>query len=300
MTPPLAHVGTGTYEPLELLPLAIAVIAYWRRARTLSRRGRTVETWRQVAFAGGITLVGVALVGPPAHLGEELLLAHMAQHLLIADVGALLIVLGLTGPLIAPVLRFRLVDRLRVLAHPAVALPVWGANLYVWHLPALYQGALASAPVHALEHAAFFAAGVLVWMPLFGPLPKPEWFGNLAKLLYVIGVRFTVAVLANVFIWSGVVFYPDYAPGQAVWDVGALADQGVAGAILLVEGSILTIALLGWLFLQAARQGEERQRLIELAAEHGVDVEPRRVSRAVAAGRGAELRERILGKGDQS
>ena len=72
-------------------------------------------------------------------MGEELLLAHMAQHLLIGDIAALLIVLGLTGPLLQPLLAIKAIDRLRVLTHPLVALPLWAASLYVWHIPALYQ-----------------------------------------------------------------------------------------------------------------------------------------------------------------
>ena len=290
---PLAHLDAGSLAPLELFPLALATGAYWLRARALRAKGRPVPPARAAAFAVGILLAALAIAGPPAHLGEELLIAHMAQHLLIADFAALLVVVGLTGPVVAPLLRIRLVDRLRVLAHPALALPLWALNLYLWHIPALYQGALSSPVVHALEHGTFFAAGVLVWMPLFGPLPKPQWFGNLAKLIYIIGVRFAVAILANVFIWSGSVFYPDYAPGRALWEIDALADQGLAGTVLLIEGSLLTLGLFGWLFFRAAREAEERQELLELAAEQGVELDPRRAARAVAAGRGDELRERL-------
>jgi putative membrane protein len=56
---------------------------------------------------------------------------------------------------------------------------------------------------------------------------------------------------------------------------------------MMVEGSILTLVLFGWLFLKAAREGEERQALVELGADE------RRAARAVAAGRGAELRDRL-------
>lgn len=293
----LAHVGAGTFSALQLLPLAAAAAAYLWRARTLARRGRPVPAARQALFLAGVALVAVALASPVAHLGEELILAHMAQHLVMADVAALLIVLGLTGPLLAPLLRLRAIDRLRALTHPAVAFPLWAANLYLWHLPALYQGTLASEPLHALMHAGFVGAGVLVWMPLFGPLPKPEWFGSLAKLVYIVGVRFGGAILANVFIWAEAVFYPDYAPGQAEWGLGALTDQGIAGSIMMIEGGILTIALFGWLFFRAAQEGEEKQELLELAADLGVELDERRARRAVTAGRAAELRGRLRAGG---
>jgi cytochrome c oxidase assembly factor CtaG len=293
MLVPLAHVGSGTYEPLQLIPPTVAAVAYALRARTLAREGRPVPQAKRFCFAAGIAFELAALVSPAAHIGEELLLAHMAQHLLMADIGALLIVLGLSGPLLQPLLGLRLVNRLRFLVHPAVALPLWIVDLYVWHLPPLYQAALASEPVHALQHTTFVFFGVTMWIALLGPLPQPEWFGNGAKLLYVGGVRLAGALLANVFIWSETVFYPDYRAGEASWGISPLNDQGIAGTIMMIEGSILTIVLFGWLFLKTAREAEERQLLIEYARSKGVELSESRAARAVGAGRGAELRRRL-------
>lgn len=291
----LAHAGGGVaLEPLEWIVPLVAAGAYLRRAATLARRGRPVPLARRLAFLGGIGVVLLALVSPVAHIGEELFAAHVAQHLLLADIGALLLVLGATGPVLAPLLRNRLVDRLRTLAHPAVALPLWALNLYLWHLPGLQTAALESEPVHAVMHAAFLTTGVLVWMPLFGPLPKPERFGALAKLLYIMGVRISGAVLANVFLWADVVFYPVYGPGEASFGIDPLRDQGLAGSAMLIEESVLTVCLFGWVFLQAARHDEQRQRLRELSERLGVSLDERRLSRAVNAGRSAELERRLL------
>ncbi len=293
MLAPLAHVGSGTYEPLQLLPPTAAIVAYALRARKLADQGRPVPRSKQLCFAAGMVLVFASLVSPVAHIGEELVLAHMAQHLLMADIGALLIVLGLTGPLLQPLLGLRVVERLRFLVHPAVALPLWILDLYVWHLPPLYQAALTSQAVHALEHTSFVFFGITMWMALLGPLPQPEWFGNGAKLLYVAAVRLAGALLGNVFIWSNKVFYPDYRAGEASWGISPLNDQGIAGTIMMIEGSILTILLFGWLFLKTARESEERQLLLEYAARNGLELSESRAARAVAAGRGAELRQRL-------
>jgi putative membrane protein len=290
---PLAHVGGGVLEPLQLLPPFAALAAYAVRTRTLARQGRPVPLWRTLCFITGIALLIVALVSPMAHLGEELILAHMAQHVLMADLAALLMVLGLTGPLLQPLLATRIARRLRVLAHPVVAFALWAINLYVWHLPVLYQGALTSEPVHALQHGSFVFFGFTMWLALLGPLPQPEWFGNGARLLYIVGVRFTGALLGNVFVWSESVFYPDYRLGQADWDISPLQDQGVAGTIMMVESSIVTVVLLGWLFVKAARESEEKQTLLELASARGIELSERRAARAVASGRGEELRRRL-------
>jgi putative membrane protein len=290
---PLAHVGSGVFEPLQLLPPLVVLAAYWLRARTLARQGWPVPVWRTLCFAAGIALVLIALASPAAHIGEELILAHMAQHVLMADLAALLLVLGLTGPLLQPLLATRLVRHLRVLAHPVVAFSLWAIDLYVWHLPFLYQAALSSEPVHALQHASFVFFGFTMWLALLGPLPQPEWFGNGARLIYIVGVRFTGAILGNVFLWSESVFYPDYRPGQESWDLTPLQDQAAAGTIMMVESSIVTILLLGWLFVKAARESEEKQALLELATARGLELSERRAARAVASGRGDELRRRL-------
>ena len=288
-----AHVGSGTYEPLQLTPIVIAAAAYAIRARTLVDRGTPVPLWRQLCFAAGLLLIVVALVSPIAHIGAELLVAHMAQHLVIGDLAALLIALGVTGPLLQPLLAIRGLGWLHTLFNPIVALPLWILNLCLWHVPALYQGALTSEPLHALEHASFLTAGVVMWMALLGPLPKPTWFGNMARLTYVVVIRFAGAALGNAFMWAGSVFYPDYAPGEASWDISPLADQGAAGTVMTIEQGLVTLGLFTWLFFRWAKESEERQRLLDLAYEQGVELDEARAARAVAAGQGARLERRL-------
>jgi caa3-type cytochrome oxidase assembly factor Caa3/CtaG len=106
-------------------------------------------------------------------------------------------------------------------------------------------------------------------------------------------VRLTGAVLGKVFVFGGHVFFGVYAAGERAHGIAPGADQNAAGAIMMVEGSILTLILFGWLFARAAREGEERQELLDLAATRGVALSEARAARAVAAGRGAELRRRI-------
>jgi putative membrane protein len=295
MIVPLAYVGGVSLEPLQLAPALAVAALYWLRCRALAGTSRAVPRVRQVSFYSGMVLCAGAVASPLGHLSDELLLAHMAEHLLIADLGALFLVLGLTGPLIAPLLRVRWIDRLRVLAHPAVALPLWAVNLYLWHLPAAYEGALRHSGLHAVQHAAFLFFGANMWMALFGPLPMPTWFGNFARLVYVVAVRLIGAVLGNVFVWSGKVFYDFYAPGEAHWHISPVSDQNTAGAIMMVEGSIVTICLFAWLFLRSAREGDERQQLLDLAQAQGVELSEERAARAVRAGRGRDLRRRLEG-----
>jgi cytochrome c oxidase assembly factor CtaG len=291
----------ATSTPLEAItqlgPLAVIGLLYAKRVQTLGRERRPVPGWRQACFYGGFVTVGVALTSL-GHDSQELLTVHMVEHLLLGDIAALLIVLGLTGPLIAPLLRIRFFDRLRVLANPLIAFPLWAIDLYAWHLPVLYEAALRHGGVHALQHAMFLGFGINMWMCLFGPLPMPSWFGNAAKLCYIVAVRLTGTVLGNIFLWSGTVFYPYYTHGESVWHISPIADQNLAGAVMMIEESILTLGLFCWLFLRTAREIEERQDLVEFAAARGLSLSEERAKRAVGAGRGAELRARLESQAD--
>jgi putative membrane protein len=271
-------------EPARLLPIAAAAFLYWRRALTLRSRGAPVAGWRQGLFALGLLLFLAAVASPIDWLGEERLFSfHMLQHVLLGDLAALCVVAGLTGPMLRPVLALAAVERLRFLAHPLVALPLWTVNLFAWHLPGAYEGALASGGLHALQHLCFFTFGALMWAPVVEILPGPMWFGTGWKLGYIVVVRLLETVLGNVFLWTGTVVYSTYDRAERLWGISPLADQGLAGAVMMIEGSLVTIGALAWLFLKLAAEGELRQELLE----RGFD--PRAVNRAVRYGRAEEL-----------
>ena len=274
-------------EPLQLLPTLLVALLYAARVRTLRRRGAAVSGWRIWSFATGVALVVLALASPLEDLGEEhFFFAHMLQHVVLGDLAPLAVVAGLTGPILRPVLALPVVDRLRILAHPLVALPIWAANLYLWHLAPLYEAALASSAVHALQHLLFATTGGLMWAAVLETLPGPEWFGTGAKLGYIAAVRLLETVLGNVFLWSGTVFYAPYDHPTERWGISPLQDQGLAGTVMMIEGSLVTLGALAWLFLRLAHEGQLRQELLE----RGLDA--RAVKRAVRYGRAGELGER--------
>jgi putative membrane protein len=274
-----------SFDPLQLVPLALGVLLYARRARRLRARAAPVPAWRQWSFATGVALLFVALASPIDALGEDrLFLFHMLQHVMIGDLAALAILAGVTGPVLRPLLALPIVDRLRVLANPLIALPIWAANLFLWHVPVLFEAALSHDAVHALQHVLFFACGVLMWAPVVETLPAPAWFGTGPKLGYIVVVRLLETLLGNIFLWSGTLFYESYEEGY--WGISPLQDQGYAGTVMMLEGSFVTLAAFAWLFLRLAKEGELRQELLEA----GLD--PRAVQRAVRYGRGEELSQR--------
>jgi putative membrane protein len=273
-----------TWDPAQLLLIAAAAFLYYRRTHTLAVRGTPVPLWRRLVFGLGLVLAFLAVASPVHALGEqEFFFAHMLQHILLGDLAPLCMVAGLTGPILRPVLAIPLFQRLRFLAHPLVAFPIWAANLLLWHLPFAYQGALHHDALHAIQHILFFTCGCLMWAPVVEVLPGPQWFGTGAKLGYIAAVRVVETILGNVFVWSGGVFYHYYEHPVERWGISAHADQGIAGGLMMIEGSIVTLAALAWLFLRLAGESELHQQLLE----EGVD--PRTADRAVRYGRGQEL-----------
>lgn len=272
----------------DLPPIVAALVAaalYAHRARALSGGGRAMPAWRQACFYLGLLALLAALVSPLDRIAEtRVFYAHMIQHLAIGELAPLLLLVGLSGAMLRPLLALAPARRLRWLLLPLVALPLWALNLYAWHLPALYELALEHEPVHWLEHGMFFAAGLLMWGALIEPLPGPAWFGSGAKAAYVLAVRaLGCAILGNVLIWSGTAFYPAYAEGERLWGISPLVDQQVGGAIMFIWGALITVALFSWIFLRWLREAELRQSLLEAGDSE------RRATRAARYGRRAPV-----------
>jgi cytochrome c oxidase assembly factor CtaG len=279
--------GHWQIEPIQVAPALVLALAYAMRVRTLAAKGRPVRTARQASFYAGVAVMLFALVSPIDWLGENRVLwMHMVQHLLLGDIAALLLVFGLTGAILRPVLAIGWVRPLRVLAHPLVALPLWVVNLSVWHLRVLYQAALYHDGIHALEHFLFVACGALMWAAVIEPLPGPAWFGNGWKAVYTLTVRAAGAIIANAFIWASQPFYPYYVVRDRLEAISPVTDQRIAGAIMFIEGSVITMLAFAWLFIRFTHELELRQRLVELDLDEG------RAARAARYGRAVHLREK--------
>src|SRR4051794_30294759 len=248
-------VSAWTLDPVQVVPPALYAAAYAKRARTLAAKGCPVPMGKQACMYAGVATIAASLV-LPLDAGRRFD-GHMAQHLLLGDIAPLLVVLGLDGRILRPLLAFRAVRSLRVLAHPLVALPLWALNLCAWHTPALYDAALNHDLVHALEHAMFFACGALMWAAVVEPLPGPRWFGTAWKAAYVLAVRAIGAGLATAFLFAG----------RPVYSAYSIDDQRAAGGLMLTEGAVVTLIAFAWLFLRWTREAELRQSLLDAGAD---------------------------------
>jgi cytochrome c oxidase assembly factor CtaG len=260
-------------ETAAIAPLALGGVLYARRAATLAARGRPVAGWRMACAAGGAAVVLAAVAPPFDARADRSLPWHMGQHLLLGDLAALLLALGLTGPLLRPLLARRSLRRLRVLAHPALALPLWVLVFAGWHVPVAYDAAADHAALHAVQHATFVAAGLLAWMPLVETLPAPRSFGVAPKLAYSLGQRGAMAAVGYVLLFASAPLYAHYA-GHA----GALDDQRAAAGLMMLESGVVGLVAIVVLLRAALLNAASAQALAEAGAS------PREVARVYRRG----------------
>jgi cytochrome c oxidase assembly factor CtaG len=257
--------------PLEWLgPAAVLTAggliytAGWRRSRR-KLPGRFAGP-QLAAFLSGLACLAIAIASPLDEAAEELLSAHMVQHILLLTVAPALLLLGdpllpllrglpyfLRRSLVAPLLHLR---SLRVaahtLVHPLTALLLSSIIFLSWHLPALFQLALRMPAVHLVEHVSFLAAGFVFWYPVVQPWPsRPRWPSG-AMIPYLLAADVQNTVLAAVLTFSDRVLYPFYQFHGGVTQAAALEDQVLAGVIMwvpmsfayLVPAALLTMRLL--------------------------------------------------------
>ncbi len=247
--------------------LALAEGLYVRAFRILRRRGVRVPAWQVASWHGGIALWAIGLLSPIDTLGDDLLSFHMAQHLLIADLAAPLLLAGMRNPVLAfllprsvlvPLARRRRLRRfLRTLRRPLVAIPIYALVLYAWHFDFAFEAAVRNPFVHATQHASFVAIGMLVWWSALEP-KRRRLRGELWKIGHILGAR-----LAGMFLGMGFVIIRQpvytgvYPAGERRLGLSAVADQQLAGGMMVFLDILIMVFALGFFFLRA---GQEHDR----------------------------------------
>ena len=254
-----------SFDPAVMLVLATVGGLYARAIGVLRARGVDVSRWQQAAWYGGLALMAVALLSPIDGLGEELMSAHMAQHLLIADLAAPLLIVGLRWPvlnfllprpaLVALARRRRLRRILAPLRNPLVAIGLYVFVLYTWHFAFMFEASVTNDSVHALQHQSFVFASVLVWWAALEP-GRRRMPGELWKIAHLLGARFGGMFL-------GMAFIAMRSPAYAVYDGGygltALEDQQLAGAMMLSLDFLIVVFVLVFFFFRAAADHDRRE-----------------------------------------
>jgi putative membrane protein len=256
-----------TFEPgaIALLALATGVyVARWRRARAQAGPA-AADGWRLTAFLSGIGVTAAALLSPLDRLGEQAFVMHMVQHVLLLDVASILLILGLTKVILRPATRRlrRLEEAAGPLGTPVFAVIFYVSVMWVWHVPALYDAALEHAPVHVLEHLVFSGAGLLYWWHLLSPLRTRLRFGGMGPVVYMASTKLLVGLLGIVLTFAPDALYSFYEHHPQIWGLKPSTDQGLAGAVMATEQSIVMGIALAWLFVRALGESEREEEQAE-------------------------------------
>jgi putative membrane protein len=175
--------------------------------------------------------------GSPLHdLAERYLFsAHMLQHLLISYLVAPMLLWGLPNWVLRPLLLNRILKPIaKSLTRPLSAFFLFNFFFSIWHLPTIYEGALANSTLHHSEHFIFLLTALLLWWPLMSPLselPRPPY---LVQLVYLFLIPIAQLPVFAAVTFADAALYPTYVEAPRLLFRTALIDQAVGGALMKV------------------------------------------------------------------
>ncbi|MDZ3836202.1 MAG: cytochrome c oxidase assembly protein [Rhodospirillales bacterium] len=241
--------------PEVVLPLVAALALYAGGAFTLRSGGGApgMCMWRMACFAAGWLVLAAALVSPLCRMAATLAWAHMLQHLMLVAVAPPLLVLGRFGAAVEALVLPRPRDHEppdRGLRHratfgayhklrsPMCAAALYGALIWLWHVPWLYQQALLDPLVHLSMYGSLLAAALLFWNSLIRAASlAPE--SQIAALAASLVTTVHTGLLGALLTFSPVLWYPLLAPRADAWGLSPLEDQQLAGLIMWVPMGFL-------------------------------------------------------------
>jgi putative membrane protein len=234
---------------------ATAAVVLLAAAYALALRSHPAPRWRVACFAGGCGLLLATAVTPLDPLSFHLLFAHLLQNVVLAEWAPALLVLGLPAGLVERLSRS---SALRTLTRPLVALPLWLAVYFAWHVPIAYDTALEHpATLLHLEHASYVAAGVLVWWPALRD--EPWRLPDGARAAYVFGAFVLASPLGLLLALLPEPIYDYYQQGGSLWGLSPRSDQQLAGVTMAVEQAVVlfvAFAIFFARFMAAEERGE--------------------------------------------
>jgi putative membrane protein len=250
--------------------VAMAVLYACGRGRIEGAAARRTRLAAAAFWAGWLAMMA-AVLPPLDGLAVQRFSAHMLQHELLMLVGAPLMIAGRAFPTallglpararaaVAPVLQGAPAGGAwRVLSAPLVAWALHGLAVWLWHVPALYEGAVRHEALHFVQHATFVGTAVLFWSGLIYGRYGRAGYG--ASVFYVFTTLVHTGLLGAVFTLAPSPLYPLYAARTP----DAVADQQIAGLVMWVPaGFVLTATGLA---LFAAWLGDAGRRVRPVAA----------------------------------
>ncbi len=258
---------TGPFEPdWDLHPsvvLGTTVLAalYWYGIGPWRRRQRLppASPWRVLSYASGLVVMLVALNGPIHHLSDYYLFsAHMVQHLLLQLVLPPLLIAGLPGWLVEPLVAGPRMRHLgRTLAHPLVAGGLFSVMIAAWHVVPSYELMMRNHNVHIVTHLLFMVTAVIMWWPVMSPVAAVPRLSPGVAMLYLFLVGIPMQAVAAIITFADEPLYQWYVEAPRTWGLSPLADQQLGGLIMWVPGNLWMWGAIALVFFKWARQEAE-------------------------------------------
>ena len=273
----MAHVGPGPAGPPPLGPdgfdwtvwnpdaTVVAGIAalgglYLAALRRGRARGGRIKPAQILSFFAGLVVLLGSLTGPLHDLSDYYLFsAHMIQHLLLVFAMPPLLLHGVPGWMLLPLVpRGRRLDWLRRLTRPSGAFFAFNTVLVLWHLPPMYDLAMQAHPVHVVQHLMIMAVSVLLWWPLLSPLPDLPRAPYPVQMLYLFVVGLPMVVVSIFITMADGLLYPYYAAAPRVWSwLTPREDQHVGGLIMWIPGGLVFLVALSVVFFRWQAAGAD-------------------------------------------
>ena len=267
MSPPI----TWTYQPSAFVFIIAASVAYgwaWQRARGPGEP-HPPGYGRLSLFLASMVTVFIALITPIDALSRALMVIHMTQHILLLDIMPILLILSLTKGILRPVTRRLTIieSRAGFFADPVFAVFLYVGVMWLWHVPAMYDFALAHSNVHLLEHVCFMTAGMLYWWHLLSPIRSRMRLEGMGPVVYMVVTKMLVGLLGVILAFAPTSIYPWYQHHPEYWGLTPRVDQNLAGLLMALEQSIVMGVALAYLFVRMLNEDErEAQRKERYAA----------------------------------
>jgi len=245
-------------HPSTVIGLATLAGLYLWRARETSPE-QPLTPWRKISFFSALLVVFGSLNGPLHDLSDTYLFsAHMVQHLLLTMLFPPLIIVGVPGWMLRPLLRNRAIFAVaRFLTKPIICFAIFNLVIAGWHLPVFYNAAMANHNIHILEHLMFMSAAVLMWWPITSQLPELPRLSYPGQMLYCFLMIIPMSVVAVYITMAEQVLYPAYSSAPRITSLSPLDDQLLGGLIMWVPGGMIFIVIMTVIFFKWAARGED-------------------------------------------
>ena len=245
-------------HPSTVIGLAVLGAIYIWRARQAAT-GEEVGGWRKLSFFAGLFLIFASLNGPLHDLSDDYLFsAHMVQHLLLTLAMPPLLIFGVPGWMLRPLLENRILGPIaRKITKPAWCFTIFNLAIAMWHLPFFYNAAMANHNVHIVEHLIFMSAAVLMWWPLSSQLPELPRLSYPGQMLYCFLMSIPMSVVAVYITMADHVLYPAYSAAPRIFPLSPMEDQMLGGLIMWVPGGLIFTIIMSVVFFKWSARGED-------------------------------------------